>query len=448
MPSFFASSWRIEPWRCALTAIVFLAAIQPGFARHPHPRYAVPFASGAVYGQVVDSKTGKPIAGATVALKAPSGRIVAWTITNADGLYRLDANPIAALDLIPLSSHRHRANPIMRGFVDVIRFPLIAADAAVNTAVGMVKTLNPIGTVKAAAISAAEGNPLTLAQTAAVDAANLVSAKSRQTVRGNAATAVIDPAKKLAQKGPQPGEAAIMVSAPQYKEYEGNAAAFCMAPPGPGPFGKQTGIRAWLDTVTLDSAADAKGASGTRDEAAKLTAASLSPIFAPAGSPVKISVQIASPPVHDWNATVVARFQRTGQVIALSPQGGGLYSGTLCLPPRTPLGSAAVTVAAINNSPVLSQHSRQIAYCPLALAARSANLAPGRPYRFDPRIFAAENRLDLEMVVLNPLLQSPVLPATAAVPSPPPATALRPQTPANPPAVKSASASPAPAAKG
>jgi len=72
----------------------------------------------------------------------------------------------------------------------------------------------------------------------------------------------------------------------------------------------------------------------------------------------------------------------------------------------------------------------------LAWAAQREDLDADKPYHFDPRIMASENRLDLKMTILDPKQETP--PPTTPAPGTPP-------VPATPPA-PAAPTAPAPAA--
>jgi len=76
----------------------------------------------------------------------------------------------------------------------------------------------------------------------------------------------------------------------------------------------------------------------------------------------------------------------------------------------------------------------------LAWAAQREDLDADKPYHFDPRIMASENRLDLKMTILDPKQENP--PPTTPAPGTPPAPA--PPVPAVTPAPVPA-ATPAPA---
>src|SRR5579872_1007564 len=85
------------------SCLSFLAA-GPVSADDKAPK-APDFSKGALRGKVLDAATGKPVAGATVALLDKSGKVLAWTTTGASGEYMLATDCMQALHLLP-SRHR------------------------------------------------------------------------------------------------------------------------------------------------------------------------------------------------------------------------------------------------------------------------------------------------------------------------------------------------------
>ena len=403
------------------------------------------FPQGAFSGQIVDSATGKPIGNATVAVRDGRGKVVSWTRTDAQGHYGLAADSLGLLDLSP--HHRGLLASLGRGVVQVVSFPVkvvgTAAGAAVGVATDAVKAVDPVGTVKAAMVGAAEGSPIPLAAKAADDMQGVVGAATRNKAHDSAVQAKNSTIEatisgthdkpKVAPTGPEPGEVALLVSAPQYKEFQGAAGSYWMeAAPTDG--GRPDAARAWLDTVRLAPSVDGKNNSDTQDQAAHLTDPTLDPAFAAAGSPVQITVKLQLPAEPTIKVRVVAREAKTHRVVELTPQAGGVYAGTLTLDPKTPLGDTTVTVAALNAAPVGVTLPTEKGTDPLlSFASRLGDLDAGKPYHFDPRILVSENRLDLKMMVLDPGKETPpppeLTPAPASVPTSPIAPAPAPASP-------------------
>lgn len=430
-----ASRWSLIGWATTLVALSALCVSAAGAAPASPPK-------GAFCGQVIDTAGGKPVAGATVALRDRRGRVLAWTKTDAQGRYTLAADSLALLDL-PTARRRGMLAAIGRGVVEVVKLPVKAAGAVVSTATDAVKAVDPVGTLKAVAVGTLAGTPMPLAAKAAGDLQNLTGAGTRQTARTNAAEAVVNgsPAAPAAEKPkdmPGPGEVGLLVSAPQCKEFRGPVGAYWMTAPERGDKGGSSGPQAWLDTVRLASAAGDKS-SDVQDQAPRLADPTLDAALAAAGSPVKITVRLPLPADPVMKVRVIAREQKTRHVTELLPQ-GGLYAGTLALDPKTPTGDTTLTIVALKATPV------DVALRPgkgdplLAWAAQRENLDADKPYHFDPRIMASENRLDLKMTILDPKQENP--PPTTPAPGTPPAPA--PPVPAVTPAPVPA-ATPAPA---
>ncbi|MBV9850565.1 MAG: carboxypeptidase regulatory-like domain-containing protein [Armatimonadetes bacterium] len=434
---------RGKPFRrsaavAGLCALSVSAAVAPARAAANRPAAAP---RGAFCGQIIDAATGKAIPDATVVLRDRSNKVVAWTRTDAQGRYTLAGN---SLELLDLESHRRGVLATLgRGVVQVVQFPInvagAAAGAVVGVAVDTVKAVDPVGTVKAAAIGAAEGNPMPLATKATQDVEGLVGVATQKkahdsavqarnhtvetTVNGTPApgakanAASKQPGAAPKKEAPGPGEVALLVSAPQYKEFQGPAGSYWVQPPGAGS--APAGPQAWLDTVRL-APTTAKQDSDTQDQAAHLSDPTLDPVFAAAGSPVRITVKLQLPAEPAETVRVVAREQKTHRLAELTPQGNGVYAGVLTLDPKTPTGDTTVTVAALNAAPVGINLRADEGKDPLlAFAAGLDDLDAVKPYRFDPRTLASENRLDLKMTVLDPSKEMPPPPAAPAPANPP-----------------------------
>jgi len=432
-----ASRWSLIGWATTLVALSALCVSAAGAAPASLPK-------GAFCGQVVDAAGGKPVAGATVALRYRRGRVLAWTKTDAQGRYTLAADSLALLDL-PTARRRGMLAAIERGMVEVVKLPVKAAGAVVSTATDAVKAVDPVGILKAAAVGTLAGTPMPLAAKAAGDLQNLTGAGARQTARTNAAEAVVNgsPAAPAAEKPkdmPGPGEVGLLVSAPQFKEFRGPVGAYWMTAPERGDKGGPSGPQAWLDTVRMAQASGDKS-SDVQDQAPRLADPTLDAALAAAGSSVKITVRLplpADPIPADpmMKVRVVAREQKTRQVAELMPQGGGIFAGTLVLDPKTPTGDTTMTIVALKATPVDVTLRPGKGDPLLAWAAYQEDLDADKPYHFDPRIMASENRLDLKMTILDPKQETP--PPTTPAPGTPP-------VPATPPA-PAAPTAPAPAA--
>lgn len=431
-------------WAVQIFAVVGLCL---GLAACLPSAHAAPnLKDGAFSGQVVDS-AGKPVAGARVAVLDRKNNVESWSTTNADGRYTV----AAPLDLLQLPTKRHRgllAN-IGRGFVQVVSLPV----QAVGAAVGVVQDLDPIGTLKSAVVSTATGSPVPLATQATTDLKNLAG-NSEQNARSRAAQTVVNGKSDSAPKkaaGSGPGEVTLVVSAPEQKVFRGVAGAYWVQPKVKTK-ASQRGPEAWLDTVKLAPAADAKAVSATVDQAVKLSDLTVAPVMPIIGAPVHLSVKVQSPAEPPAKVRVFAREQKTGSVTELLPQADGVYAGVLKLDPKMSAGNTTVTIAALN--PAAAGPREKDKPDPLPkFASNLDDMNADKPYVFDPRQTLSDNRLDLKLTVLDPSRETPPAPAPAKppaeAPTPPAAAAPAPKSaapPAAPPAAAPAPKATAPAA--
>jgi len=374
---------------------------------------AAPFARGALYGKVVDSASGHPLANATVAVRDGHGKVVAWAQTDAEGRYSIAADSLKLLQLRP-SRRRGLLAGLVHGVGQVVTAPVKLAGEAVGGAASVVKQIDPIGTAKSAAVSAIVANPTPVASQLAGNTLSALTSTARKRARENAVRAMFGPrqaARKKAREELAPGELWIAVSAPDHQEIRGKAGAYWLEPPAVVE-NQQVGTRAWLETVKL-----APVKSGQKSEvenmAVLLTDAQVDPPLAPAGTPVRLSVKLQSPAEPPLKVRVFAREDKKHKVVELQMQENGVYSGELPLDPKTPAGETTVTIAALRAEPLEVNLSKSKADPLLSFAERLDDLDADKPYDFDPRIMASENRLDLKLTILDPRRESPRPPAPA-----------------------------------
>ena len=353
------------------------------------------FRNGVVYGRVLDLD-GKPLPDATVALQDPNGKVMTWTKTNAQGEYALAADPMNALHLRP-SARRGLLETCARAVGDVAMAPVKAAANIV---------VNPGQTVKSAAVSIATGTPAPLVGQAVAPMLkdkNVPDRTAKQVRETAVKTAVGDGPtprgkKPLADKG----EAYLLVSAPNFKEARVKAGAYWME----GAVTDKTkplGMQAWVDTVKLAPAAGDKK-SDVVQEALTLTEPTLDQPLLAAGAPLKIKVKLLSPPGPDHKVRVFAREAHKDTVVELTPQEGAdksIYVGTLTLDPKTPTGDTTISVAALRAEPVEVKLDPKKADPLQEFVRRLDDMRADKPYQYDPRIMASENRLDLKLTVLD-----------------------------------------------
>lgn len=158
--------------------------------------------------------------------------------------------------------------------------------------------------------------------------------------------------------------------------------------------------------------------SAVEDEAVMLSEPHLDPALAPPGSTVNLSVKVRLPKDPQPSVRVFAREDKKKQVFELQPQKDGVYSSGLLIDPKTPLGETTISVVAMRAEPI-DVKLPKAQYDPLTeFVRRLDDLDPDKPYVYDPRILASENRLDIKFTVLDPKAATP-----PAAPASPPAAA-------------------------
>jgi hypothetical protein len=367
------------------------------------------FRKGVLLGRVLDI-TGKPVPDATVALQDKNGKVLAWAKTNAQGDYAIAADPLTALQLRP-SRRRGLLEQIVRAAGDVVTAPVKVVGSAVA---------NPGKTVKAVAVSAATGTPAPLAVEAASPlvggktAAEETAQKAREAA---AKTAVGDnsappPNKPSVEKG----QALIVVSASNFKEAKGKAGAYWLEAACTEK-DKQLGMQAWLETVKL-APMMGEQASEIVQESLTLEEPHLEPTLVSSGGTVKLRVKLKFPVGLAEKVRVFARETHKDVVVELLPQQEDktLYTGTMTLDPKTPVGETTLTIAALRADPVEVKLNRKKADPLGEFVRRLDDMEAKKPYEYDPRIMASENRLDIKLTVLDAKKGTPAVPAATPQP--------------------------------
>lgn len=408
-------------WTAMLCLIPCLACAARR-ARKP----ADPYRQGGLCGQVVDVTTGKPIAGATVAMEDASGRVLAWTVTNKDGDYVLPADPLTCLHLRP-----SKGKGLLQKVCDACGAILMAPVRVAGTAVEVVKQAASPQAIENVAVAAATGDPLPVIGQAEQTALNtlrdvqqngLTNSKAeavRSSFASTRATRTKPPKQTL-----QPGQALIAVEAPNYDMERGPSAEYWMEPPVLTSIGP-VGPLAWLQTVKL-APVNGKAKCAMGSECVKLAEGSAVPSLAPAGSSVKVTATLQGPPELLPEIRVYARVNTTRGAAELKPDkaGSATYTGSLPIDPKAATGPATIGIIALRAQP-LDLRLKPSKQDPLLLfVQRMSDLDPKRPFEFDPRIMAAQNRLELDLTILGAGQHVPTSTITPAAPgSKPPAGA-------------------------
>ena len=404
------------------------------------------FTKGALYGTVVDTATGKPLADATVAILAQDGKVLAWTKTNAEGKYALAADTFNVLHLRP-SRRRGLLEEVCRGIANVAMAPVKVVAGAVS---------RPGDTVKAAVEATILGNPAPIAAqvtNALTDKAKTTPGKAEMSARQATCNEIFSErqtAKKAKRPGLYPGEISIAVSAPGYKELKGAAGAYWLEPPVVATDKPKMGVQAWLETVKMAPAATpADKKSEVAKEALLLAEPTVTPALAPSGSTIHLSVHLKNPTGFGPKVRVFAREKKKDTVVELvasDPKTPDLYKGDMQLDKSVASGETQIAIGVLRTEPLEVKIPKAKEDPLLRFAGRLDELEAGKPFEYDPRIFACENRLDLTITILDskqattPAADTPV-PAPpgaklAATPVPPPAAKPPAATPIPPPAAK------------
>lgn len=385
------SRWWLLPALCFCVVLFPSVTVpQPAAAQPPSKKTAPDYRKGVLYGKVIDAATGKPIAGATVAVQDKKGKVIAWSQTNAQGDYAIAVDPMTALALRP-SRGRGLLEEVCRSVGNVVMAPVkIAANMVVN----------PGPTLNSVAVSVASGTPVP----AAAQAVAPVLSNPRQ-MGGPAAQAALQARGKGKKEKQDYGDAPIMVSAPNYQAVQGKSCAYWMEPPGKVE-DRPCGLQAWISTVKLApvSAGD-KQKSEIEQEALTLTDPQVSPVLAPAGSAVQISVKLQDPSGTPHAVRVFAREMRKDVVAELMPGTGAnsnVYTGKMTLDPKTPAGETTIAIAALRADPVNVKWDKKKPDPLAEFVRRLDDMQATRPYEYDPRIMASANRLDVKVTVLSP----------------------------------------------
>ncbi len=335
---------------------------------------------GAMFGRVLD-QDGKPVAGATVAVKS-AGKILAWTKTDEKGGYALSVDPKVALNLRP-SRHRGLLEQCVQGVGDVVMAPVKVVGDAVS---------RPGATVKSTVESVASGSPAPIA-VQAVGAA----LPGKTAVQGAAARAALgDGPHSAAQRMGKKGEVQVVVSATGFKDADVSPSAYWLE----GPQEPGGGLQAWVETVKLAPKAGQKQ-SEVVHEAITLSDPTVDPSLVPTGGTVKISVKLNSPDGPHHKVRVFAREARRATVVELAPGADpSVYSGSLTLDPKEAAGETTICIGALRASPVEVRLRPGKSDPLVAFVRRLDDMGPGKPYEYDPLIMASENRADVKVTVL------------------------------------------------
>ncbi len=348
--------------------------------------------SGTLAGTVISSLTGKPLANATVALQDKAGKVIAWAKTNAEGKYTVTADTLAVLQLRP-SRHRGLLEKVAHGVGAAVALP-------VKVVAGAVKQVDPVAIVKAGVVSAVIVNPAPLTAQVVVTAGKAVTDQAASKVRENAARTLLGERQatpKEKRSAMVPGEVFLLVVASGFKDLKDKVGAYWLEP-------TPKGVGAWLETVKLAPITEEKKLSEVENSAVLLAEGKVEPSLAPAGSPVALSVKLTTPGAFPLKIRIFAREEGKRTVIELKAKEGspGLYTGTMPLAPDLKAGDTRISLIALRAEPIGVSLKDNKADPLLEFVRELDDFDADKPYEFDLRIMASENRLDLPLTVLDP----------------------------------------------
>lgn len=351
----------------------------------------ISYRKGVLYGKIVDTD-GKPVWGATVALRLPSGELISWAKTNEAGEYAIPGDPKIALSLKP-SHCRGLLAQCADAVEDVVMVPVKLATSpgpTVRSALVAVASGTP-GPIAAQAVASTIPNQATVSQVSQASA----GAATNVALLGGTPPPPLQPADK--------GQADILVVAKGYKDANLVAHAYWLDPPDLKDRNKPVGVQAWLETVELAPKDDKKNAL-LEKEALTLCNGTAEPTLAPAGSSIDISVKLDPPTDVNHPVRVFARLASRDTVVELMPSDKekGVYTGSMTLSAKTPPGDTMICIGALRADPVEVKLDPKRPNALRMFVGKVDDMNGSKPYGYDPFVMASENRLDLKVTILPP----------------------------------------------
>jgi len=374
-----------------LTLLVLCGAVALGMGNQKEAS----FKAGVLHGKVLDG-AGKPVPNATVAVLLPNGKPLGWAKTDANGEYRIAADPKLALNL--------KASHCRSLLEECVR----AAGGAAMDAVRIIGStvITPGNTVRSGAVAVAGGIPGQ--DVAAGTAASLPNAGAAPGQVGQAAGASATNAALLGlPKGfmpppPTHGKAALLISAAGFKEEAVADPAYWLDPPS-GEKKSMVGVQAWMQTIKLAPTAGDKKCELV-PTSITLAGLELLPAVVPQGGEVAIKVKLNNPdPTTCSKMRIFARLacKNTVTELTLVPGQKDVYAGKMTLDPKTPVGPTLISVGALRSEPIEVKLSGKKADPLMTFAGRVDDMNGTKPYGYDPFVMASENRLDAKITVLE-----------------------------------------------
>ncbi|HSV73427.1 MAG TPA: carboxypeptidase-like regulatory domain-containing protein [Chthonomonadales bacterium] len=312
---------------------------------------------------------GAPLAGATVAVFDQRNRVVDYAETDADGHYTLAA-PARELNLNRRQGgFFHQVSRLVGGAGRMVSLPLKAG-------------------IRAAASVATATDPLTRVGvgTASNLAVSLVDVISRE-----------DPATRRPVRS-LPGAIAMRVTAPGHQDAVAVTRTYWVQEEVHRVGGhEQRAIVAWMDPVAM--ARPYGNEASTFDEGYFLFSdVRLEPGIVRRGQTAILTVRLSAPSEPRAPFVVVARNERTGQMVELQSVGGDRYRAEIQVGPQAPRDEHPITVLAYAEQDAAPGRN------PRAEDAirRAGMWSPKRPYVYNPLLVVSRNRAEATLTVVEP----------------------------------------------
>ena len=146
------------------------------------------------------------------------------------------------------------------------------------------------------------------------------------------------------------------------------------------------------------------------NEAFLLAEPKIEPSLVTPGGKVTISAKLQAPAGEKRSIRVFAREEKRRTVLELKPDDKGTYRGEMAIDPKIDPGPTSITVCGIRAEPLEVKLDKKKPDPMAEFVKKLDNLDAGRPFEYDPRVMACENRIDCSVTVLDPKKVTPSAP--------------------------------------
>jgi hypothetical protein len=358
---------------------------------------------GTLYGQVIDTDSGRPIPDALIAVRNDHGQVVAWTRSDASGNYALSAPVLDVLRLRP-SHRKSMAAKVFGVGATIVGAPVKFVGGAFRG--------GPMDFVHAV-ISGVIGGPAAVVGLAIgrLEGAAMgrVSDAVNSSIAENAVLNSVGAELAGGVKGDAPGVASLTISAPRFKDLSVRCASYWLD----GPHGA-SGASAWLEPVGLAPVGSTR-AGGVHLTAIQLSDLHVTNSLVPSGQNAHVSVKLNTPDGRILPIRIFARESLSGHVVELTRSDGDwIYAGDIPVATASHSGPSLISVIALRTETVALELPPAVGADGVLLSAakRLPALRPDQPFTYDPRLFAAENRLTTAITILGAKDETAALPSS------------------------------------